>query len=135
MIHKKALHLAFVTLVTLILFSVFFAAAANNVVPVTRLADRSSAMTADALKPADCSAIALTTILDCPTGGGLCIGTDASELIIGSAADDDIQSGKGDDCIVGGGGNDTIKGEQGIDVCIGGPGTDSFHPSCETQIQ
>jgi hypothetical protein len=36
---------------------------------------------------------------------------------------------------VGGGSDDSIRGEQNTDVCIGGPGTDSFHPSCETSIQ
>ncbi len=41
----------------------------------------------------------------------------------------------GDDCILGGGGNDNLRGSQGTDVCIGGPGVDTFHPTCETQIQ
>ncbi len=135
MIYKNALRLAFILLAGLILFSVMFAVAANNIVPITHLSDRSSVVTANDLKPAACSASALTAILSCPTGGGPCNGTDASELVIGSAADDDIQSGKGNDCIVGGGGNDQIRGEQGTDVCIGGPGTDTFHPSCETEIQ
>jgi len=117
----------------LIFFSVIFAIAANNVVPVTYLTDQSSIVTANDLKPAACSAITLTTILYCPTTGGSCNGTDASELVIGSAANDDIESGKGDDCILGGGGNDRLRGEQNSDVCIGGPGTNSFHPSCEAQ--
>ena len=70
-----------------------------------------------------------------PAGGGNCDGTDASELVIGSTADDDIRSGKGSDCILGGGGNDSLRGEQDTDVCLGGPGTDGFNPTCETQIQ
>ena len=135
MTHKSILPLAFVTLTGLIVFSVFLALTANNAVPVTRLTDQSSIVVINDLKPSACSAIVLTTILYCPTGGGSCDGTDANELVIGSAADDDIQSGKGDDCILGGGGNDNIRGEQNTDVCIGGPGTDSFHPSCETEIQ
>ena len=35
----------------------------------------------------------------------------------------------------GGGGDDALRGDAGTDVCIGGPGTDSFHATCETQIQ
>jgi hypothetical protein len=119
------------------LFSVGFAMAANNVVPVTYLTDQSRIVTANDLKPAACAAVTLTAIRYCPATGGDCPATepDASELIIGSPADDDIDSGKGDDCILGGGGDDKLKGEQNTDVCIGGPGTDLFHPSCETQNQ
>lgn len=135
MIRKHSIHLAFVMLAGLISFSVMLAIAANNVVPVTYLTDQSSIVTVNDLKPSACSAIVLTAILYCPTGGGACDGTDANELVIGTAADDDIRGGKGDDCILGGGGNDSLRGEQDIDVCLGGPGTDSFHQSCETEIQ
>ena len=135
MIHRNIRRLFFIMLSALITTSVVFAFAANIVVPTTYLTDQSSAVTADTLKPAACVSITLTAILYCPTTGGACDGTDASELIIGSAAVDDIQSGKGDDCILGAGGDDSIRGEQGTDVCIGGPGTDTFHPSCETQTQ
>jgi Ca2+-binding RTX toxin-like protein len=41
----------------------------------------------------------------------------------------------GTDCILGGRGNDALRGDGGVDVCIGGPGVDSFHATCETQIQ
>jgi hypothetical protein len=135
MIRRNIIYLAFVMLVGLIAFSVMLAVAANNVVPITYLTDQSSIVTVNDLKPPACSAIVLTAILYCPPGGGACDGTDASELVLGTTADDDIQSGKGDDCILGGGGADSLKGEQDIDVCIGGPGTDSFHQSCETEIQ
>lgn len=135
MIGKNIRRLTFILLAGFIIYSVLLAVAANNVVPLTHLTDQSSAMTANDLKPSDCSAISLTAILFCPTGGGACAGTDASELVIGSTADDDIESGKGDDCILSGGGNDSLKGEKDIDVCISGPGTDSFHPSCESSIQ
>lgn len=133
MIYKYVVRLAYIIMAGLILFSITFAIAANNVVPITYLTDQSSVVTVNDLKPAACSAITLTAILYCPTTGGSCQGTDASELVIGSIAADDIDSGKGNDCILGGGGNDRIRGEQNTDVCIGGPGTDSFHPSCETQ--
>lgn len=128
--------LSLVVLAGLIVFSLVTAVTANNVVPITHLTDQSSTITANALKPPACSAITLTAIVYCPTGaGGTCDGTDASELVIGTMADDDIQSGKGDDCILGGGGSDNIRGEKDTDVCLGGPGADSFHPSCETEIQ
>lgn len=135
MIRRNISRLAFVALAGVISFSVVLATAANNVVPVTHLTEQSIAVTANALKPAACSALTLTALLACPPGGGSCSGTDANELVIGSTADDDIDAGKGDDCILGGGGNDSIRGEQDLDVCLGGPGTDSFHQSCETEIQ
>lgn len=135
MILRNILRATVIMLAGLILFSTILAAAANNVVPVTHLTDQSIAVTANDLKPPECSAINLTTIVYCPTGGGACDGTDVNELVIGSTADDDIRSGKGDDCILGGGGSDSIRGEQNTDVCIGGPDTDLLHPSCETRIQ
>jgi Ca2+-binding RTX toxin-like protein len=135
MTRKSILRLAYMMIMGLILFSVIFAVAANNVVPITYITDQSSIVTANDLKPAACSAITVTTVIYCPAGGGACNGTDASELVLGSPANDDIQSGKGSDCILGGGGNDSIRGEQQTDVCLGGPGTDSFHPSCETSTQ
>ena len=135
MSHRNLIVPAFLLSAMIVMASTVFALAANNVVPTTRLTDQSIPVTADRLKPAACSAITLTAIVYCPAGGGTCNGTDSSELVIGSAADDDIQSGKGDDCILGAGGNDSIRGEQNEDVCIGGPGTDSFHPTCETQMQ
>jgi len=135
MIRKNILPLAFIILAGFISFSAILAVAANNVVPITYLTDQSSVIAVDDIKPSACSAITLTAIVYCPAEGGSCDGTDASELVLGSTADDSIRSGKGDDCILGGGGNDNIRGEQNTDVCIGGPGTDSFHPSCETQTQ
>ena len=135
MIYRSFLRLAYIVMAGLILFSMIFAIAANNVVPITYLTDQTSIITANDLKPSACSAINLTAIFYCPTGGGACNATDDSELVIGSPAIDDIQSGKGDDCILGGGGNDSMRGEQNTDVFIGGSGKDSFHPSCETQLQ
>jgi hypothetical protein len=118
MIRKNIIRLTFILLAGLISFSMIFAVAANNTVPVTHLTDQSSAITVNDVKPSACSAIVLTAIVYCPTGpGGACDGTDANELVIGSPAYDDIRSGKGDDCIVAGGDDDDIRGEQ-PDVCI-----------------
>lgn len=110
-----------------------FGLAAANTVPGSKGADRSSAVTAEQLKPTpDCSAIVLSALL---TGSGTINGGAASELILGSSGVDTIRGNGGDDCIVAGGGNDSLRGDAGTDVCIGGPGTDTFHPTCETQIQ
>jgi len=109
------------------------AVAAANTVPVTRLDENAAAMSANAIKPAACSALNLTAIVICP-GGGTCNGTGASELILGTSAAETIRGRGGNDCILGGDGNDSLVGNNGGDVCIGGPGTDTF-TTCETQIQ
>jgi hypothetical protein len=123
-----------VVLVALMLLSVISAFAANITVPVTHLMNQSSVVTANTLKPAQCSSININIIVYCPAGGGVCNGTNASELIIGSANIDTIQGKGGNDCILGGGGDDDIAGSQANDICIGGPGTDTF-TKCETTIQ
>lgn len=130
---QKFQRLAFIGLLALILVSMLTVLAASNTVPATHLDSQSFAITVEDLKPPECAGITLVAIVACP--GGNCDGTDANELILGSAADDDIKAGKGNDCILGGGGSDTLRGDQDTDVCVGGPGGDSFHPSCETQIQ
>ena len=134
MIHRYIPRLAVVVLTILILVSTVFAFAANIVVPTTRLTNQSSPVTANTLKPAACSAITLTAIVYCPSSGGMCNGTSADDLIIGSSNIDTIQGKGGSDCILGGDGNDDIVGSQSSDVCIGGPGTDVFK-KCETTIQ
>ncbi len=110
-------------------------ASSNTFVSNTHLQEQSTPIAVNDKKPSACSALTLTAIIQCPSLGGACNGGDASELILGSAFNDDIQGGKGDDCILGGDGNDTIRGNQGKEVCIGGPGTDTFpNPRCETII-
>ena len=111
---------------------VISALAATNAVPASNAGEDVSAITVDAKKPKpDCNAITVTAIV---TGGAN--GGNASELVLGtSGVNGNLRGGNGDDCIHGGGGNDTLRGDGGIDVCIGGPGTDSFHATCETQIQ
>lgn len=135
MIPRRINQLSFFGLVVLVMASIGSAVAATNTVPSSRLTDQRRAITANDLKPAACAGLNLSTILVCPSGGGACDGSDASELILGSPQVDDIKAGKGDDCILGGGADDQFRGDQGTDVCIGGPGNDGFHPSCETQTQ
>lgn len=134
MIRRNLSRLAFISLVVLILVSVASASAASIVVPATYRTDQTAAVTADTLKPAACSAIALTTVVYCPSTGGVCDGTSANELIIGTSVADTINGKGGSDCILGGGGDDDLTGSQASDVCIGGPGNDLFK-KCETGIQ
>ena len=102
---------------------------AANAVPVTRLDAFGAVVNANALKPVACAALNLQTV---QVGGG---GSGGSALILGTAGNDNLNGGSGSDCIVGGPGNDVLRGNSGQDVCIGGPGVDSFHQSCEVQIQ
>jgi len=113
----------------LVLISAF---AATNAVPASRAGRNVTSITVDQKKPQPaCSGITLTTIV---TGGAN--GGNSNDLVLGTAAADaNLRGGNGDDCILGGGGNDALRGDGGTDVCIGGPGTDTFHASCEIQIQ
>ena len=108
------------------------ALAATNAVPASNAEQDVSTITVDQKKPTPaCAGIIVTVIV---TGGAS--GGTPNELILGTAAAQaNLRGMNGDDCIHGGGGNDTLRGDGGIDVCIGGPGTDTFHATCETQIQ
>jgi Ca2+-binding RTX toxin-like protein len=120
----------------LILVSIGTASTASNTVPPTYLDDLTRGVSAEEIKPAACAGITLTAVLICPPN---CTGTNANELILGSAAADSLRGGGGDDCILGGDGDDTLRGDAGNDICIGGNGTDTFpppgNPTCETRIQ
>ena len=132
MIRKNIRRLFFVMLGSVVILGIVTAFAANVAVPVTRLTDQARAITANTLKPASCSAITLTSVVICT--GGNCDGSNANELLLGTANAERIRGRGGTDCIVGGGGNDQLVGNGSNDVCIGGPGTDTF-TTCETQIQ
>ncbi len=101
---------------------------ANNTVPGGTVSSSTFAITADALKPAACAGVSLTSIVSGTTG------TAGNDLLLGTSGVDVMSGGNGNDCIVGGGGADTIDGGAGTDVCIGGPGLDVFLVTCETQI-
>jgi Ca2+-binding RTX toxin-like protein len=130
----RMVQFALIGLLILIFVGVISALAATNTVPATHADSLSQAINANALKPIECAALNLTSIIICPAGGGNCNGTGASELILGSPNVDNIRGRGGTDCILGGGGDDNINGNAGGDVCIGGPGTDTF-TNCETAIQ
>ncbi|MDH4339065.1 MAG: hypothetical protein OEW52_08810 [Thermoleophilia bacterium] len=127
----RAKHTARVALATAALtFLLAVAVTATNVVPSSRAGSVIGAgPTANDLKPAACAALNLTVIV---VGGGS--GGQAA-LVLGTAGNDNLNGGARDDCLVGGDGNDRLNGGPGTDVCIGGAGIDTFHPSCETQIQ
>lgn len=103
---------------------------AANVVAGSRAGITNSGVTANDLKPPECAALNLTVVRGPVPGGG-----NANALIIGTPAGESINGNGGDDCILGAGGNDLLRGNGGNDVCVGGPGTDTFHRTCETQIQ
>jgi Ca2+-binding RTX toxin-like protein len=113
----------------LLLICVAVVATAANTVPASNLGSASQPITANTLKPAACNGITLTNLV---IGNN---GTAGNDLVLGSAAVDNMNGANGNDCILGGGGNDSIAGGGGTDVCIGGPGTDTFNANCETQIQ
>ncbi len=101
---------------------------AANTVPESGADVNDLAITANALKPAQCAGLTLTNLV---TGSGNINGTAGNDLILGSNGADVIDGLGGDDCIVGGGGDDTIDGGADTDVCIGGAGTNGF-ANCET---
>ena len=129
--------LAIFTLVVLVLVSVLTAAAAANLVPVTRADDLSlGARTADQLKPPQCT-MALTNIVIC-TGIGICSGSGGADLFLGTPGDDTggtrIAGGNGADCILGGAGNDDLRGQGGNDIILGGDGDDTINGGAGTDI-
>jgi Ca2+-binding RTX toxin-like protein len=142
----KLLRIGTIVLLMMIFLSVVGAVAASNTVPLIWLDDDSISITANDLKPSECSSLNLTNIV---VGAS---GTNANDLILGTSSGDNLRGDDGDDCIIGGGGgdrldgqkgndillgqdgDDNLQGSQGTDVCDGGAGTDSGHPSCETEI-
>jgi len=118
---------------------------ANNPVPRTYASDTTSAISANNLKPSQCSGITLTAkITASPWTGGaaaeLIVGTTAANTMTGNGGDDCILGGAGidalrgnagNDVLIGGDGNDTLTGGAGTDACYGGGGVDTF-ATCET---
>lgn len=111
--------------VCLVLASVFAIADANSVA-ASRLGESVQAITANALKPRACDGLNLVSIVVCPSTG-LCKGTGANNLILGTAGNDHIQGKNGGDCIIAGGGDDVVQSSKGGDICIEGPGNDTYN--------
>jgi Ca2+-binding RTX toxin-like protein len=104
----------------------------GNGVPASKLGSSARATGANDVKPAQCAALALTTVVSAAVSYTAPNGVNG--LLLGSSVPDSITGRSGNECILGGGGNDVINGGSGTDVCIGGPGVDTF-ANCETQIQ
>src|SRR5438477_7496715 len=118
----------FAVLGAALIVSVSGSLTAANSVPVTHIGLSQTAIAANDLAPAACSAINLSGTI---SGGGILAGGLGNDLIRGSAGAHTITGGAGDDCIVAGAGDDTIDGGPGNDVCIGGTGTNTF-VNCES---
>jgi Ca2+-binding RTX toxin-like protein len=101
------------------------ALAAANAVPATRVGQSNHPVLLQQLVPSECSGISggLSNLV---VGSGNFDGTNAGDLILGSASPDDIRGRQGTDCIVGGDGNDALNGNQGNDVLVGGGGDDDL---------
>ena len=112
------------SLVVLVTISIISAFSAANTVSGSMADSLTSAITANALKPTECSALSLTRVVLIGSGG---IPNNSNELIIGTSASETISGGGGADCIIGGGGDDTLQGGNGKDVLMGGPGNDTIN--------
>jgi len=105
--------------------------AATNVVGSTSADDVAIAITPNDLKPPECAALVLTTLV---AGSGTFTGHGGNTLILGSSGVDTIKGQGGNDCIIGGGGDDNLQGQAGIDVLIGGPGADTLNGGNGTDV-
>ncbi len=105
------LRFAGIFLIALIAVNVASAFAAANSVPATRLDDDTFPISANDLKPAECSSLNLTNIVVIAGNGS---GTAANDLILGSSGSDTLRGSDGDDCIVGGGGDDSLDGQMSL---------------------
>ena len=107
----------------LIVLSASSAFAAANTVLVSGAEDAAITISANDLKPLECSALNLTNIV---TGSGNIQGSNGNDLILGSASADKINAKKGSDCVLGGDGGDELRGGDDSDVLLGGPGDDDL---------
>jgi Ca2+-binding RTX toxin-like protein len=112
-------------LVSLAVLGAVTALAAANTVPSTRVGQSNHPVLLQQLVPSECSGISggLSNLV---VGSGSFDGTNAGDLILGSAAADTIGGRQGSDCIVSGDGNDAMNGNQSNDVLLGGGGDDDL---------
>jgi Ca2+-binding RTX toxin-like protein len=147
MLGRVARRWAVLALFTLALLAIHLAMAASNTVAGTAADDQSLPVTVNDLKPPECAALNLINIV---AGSGTVNGTNANDLILGSAGNDRLNGLRGDDCVLGGDGNDRLRGRggddillgmgdddilsggRGTDICDGGSGIDAARADCET---
>ncbi len=108
-------------LLVLMAAGLFSAFSASNTVSPSRMGGAVFPINANALKPPECAALNLTTLVIIARGDNP---TNGNDLIIGTLGDNNINGGPGQDCVLGGGGNDTLLGGAGRDILLGGPGND-----------
>lgn len=124
MLTRVLLRLALPIVLALLVVSIFDALAATNLVGSTGADDLRVTINANALKPPECAALNLTSVI---VGSGTFNGGGSNALILGSAGADTIRGQGGSDCIIGGGGNDDLRGGSGTEVLIGGPDADTLN--------
>ena len=120
---------------------------ASNSVAVSGAGLFAQSIDANALKPATCGGLNLTSIvagdgdLSGSNSGDLIVGgpsaqsisgAGGNDCILGGAGDDNIDGGNGNDSLYGGDGDDSLDGGKRTDLCFGESGTDSF-AGCETE--
>ncbi len=118
--------------------------AAGIVVPPSRLDEDRFVPDPNQMKPDVCGGIHLTNIV--VASGNSAVGTDANDLVLGTAASDALSGRGGDDCILAGAaglgnllcgqeGDDVLVGRPGtLDLCLGGPGSDLMY-DCDLSFQ
>src|SRR5262249_26427169 len=94
-------------LVILLIESMVAALAAANTVPPSKITNVAFAINANALKPAACAGLNLSSIV---AGSGIFSGNVGNTLILGGPGTDTITGQGGNDCILGGGGADALIG-------------------------
>jgi len=124
----KFFRILLISLAFMIVLSAIYGLTASNTVPESGLDLLTQEVTAEQMKPAECSALSLEYIATSSTGSTL------NDLVIGTTSADSLSGLIGNDCLVGGDGDDTLDGGDGTDICIGGGGTDTFL-NCETEIE
>lgn len=120
---RKTLNLVASGLFLITIISLFSAVAAVNSVPRTTAVFIPIPITANSLKPPECSNLNLTGFSVGDKSGAL----SSSNLILGTSGNDHLHGSQNDDCIVGGAGGDDLNGNTGNDVLLGGPGDDSLN--------
>ncbi|HJM90195.1 MAG TPA: calcium-binding protein [Dehalococcoidia bacterium] len=96
---------------------------ASNSVAVSGAGLFAQSIDANALKPATCGGLNLTSIV---AGDGDLSGSNSGDLIVGGPSAQSISGAGGNDCILGGAGDDNIDGGNGNDVIFGAAGADTL---------
>jgi hypothetical protein len=113
-------------------FAVTAVLTATAVVPVSYAVQNTRAIGAADLKPSDCAALTLSSIVK-GTGSISSVGNGNGELVLASAANDTITVKGGNECVVGGAGTDSVNVLNGTAVCV--ISTTSSQSGCTTVVR